>query len=215
MGCAPSRATGVEPSSVKGGEMGAAGANGGSRQGSLHRQDSGHSSVGSKQRRSGLRGRNGPATAGNSNQQSNGVHHPLGGSSAPTSDPRWIQLWRTHQELLLDPADVHATMEACMARMTNQLSVAEMTFLQRKVRSVVRSCNSFPSHEKSRMTNILRSNHSTHGSQEVETKMIAEKFHLLSNHAVRKILPRLPSAPADHSLGKPVESNGVTNGTKG
>lgn len=92
-----------------------------------------------------------------------------------------------------------------MARVTNKLGVTEITFLQRKVRSIVRASNQ--SQEKgTRMTNILRSN--TTSSQEQEIKAIAEKYHLLSSHVVRKVLPKLP-VPAGAAFEEPI--NGMAN----
>jgi hypothetical protein len=186
MGCTPSRPTGVEPASLHGGETNPT-SNGG-RQIPI-RQDSGRSNASSK-RRGQRRPGSGAFSPGNSSRHDSNSYIPQNGvhTLSPTSDPRWIHIWQTHQDLLLDPADVHATMEASMARVTNKLSVTEITFLQRKVRSIVRASNM--SQEKGNRINILRGNASS--SQEQEIKSIAEKYHLLSSHVVRKVLPNLP-----------------------
>jgi hypothetical protein len=186
MGCAPSRPTGVEPAAINGGETTTPASNGG-RQTPI-RQDSGRSNASSKRR--GRRKESGAISLGNSSRHDSNHQLPLNGghSISPTSDPRWIHLWQTHQDLLLDPADLHATMEACMARVTNKLSVTEITFLQRKVRSIVRASNQ-SQHNGTRI-NILRS--TANSSQEQEIKTIAEKYHLLSSHVVRRVLPNLP-----------------------
>lgn len=220
MGCTSSQPTGVEPlhtAASKGGEPNVAPTN---RRQSFGRQDSGRSNASSKLRG---RGRGSAAVGGGGGSVSGSLHGNgytvttstqmttmNGGGEdhatdvSPTSDPRWIQLWQTHQELLLDPADVHATMEACMSKVTNRLSATEVTFLQRKVRSIVRACSksneSNPANR--RVSNILRSSSTI--SQEQETKLVAEKYHLLSNHVVRKVLPRLPT----------IESSATTTGSQ-
>lgn len=193
MGCAPSQPKSVEPLNGKNGDSLSSPASDGGRQ-TLKRQDSGRSNGSSKRRG---RARGGPIIAPNTSQHSNANGHAINGehqspaSVAPASDPRWIRLWQSHQELLLDPADIHATMEACMARVTNRFSVTEITFLQRKIRSIVRASHQLSQDQKhSRVTNILRS--SANSSQEQETILAAEKHHLLSNHVVRKFLPKLP-----------------------
>jgi hypothetical protein len=118
-----------------------------------------------------------------SNDHQNGVQDAR---VSPTSDHRYIELWKTHQNLLLDPADVHATMEACMSRMTNTLSPTQVTFLQRKARSVIRASNQ-PQEKAGRM---FRGGSSA--SLEQEIKSIADRYHLLSRHVVRKVLPKSP-----------------------
>ena len=115
-----------------------------------------------------------------------GVESPSS-STAGASDPRWIQLWKSHQPLLLDPADVHAAIDDCMARTTNKLSATEITFLQRKVRGIVRSFT-----QQESKTRIRLKANST-ASQEQETKVVAEKYHLLSNHVLKKVLPTSPT----------------------
>ena len=70
-----------------------------------------------------------------------------------------------------------------MAKCTNKLSATQLTFLQRKVRAVVRS-----STQQEGKTRLRLKSNTTH--QEQETKAIADKFHLLSNHVVKKVLPK-------------------------
>lgn len=211
MGCTPSRPTGVEPDHVAGGAVGPAAISSSMTNGGRQpppRQDSGRSNASSKrmagQRRRGSNASNTAAAATNGSNNNNSrhdasYHHHLAQNGVgtitivPTSDPRWIHLWKTHQDLLLDPADVHATMEASMARITNKLTVTEITFLQRKVRSIVRASNQFPEIKGTRMPSLLRSSSANSNvTQDQEIKTIAEKFHLLSSHVVRKILPNLP-----------------------
>jgi hypothetical protein len=53
-------------------------------------------------------------------------------------DPQWQELWLANKDLLLDPADVHATLQDLMANSINQFSDTEIVFLQRRVRSIIR-----------------------------------------------------------------------------
>jgi hypothetical protein len=95
------------------------------------------------------------------------------------SDPHWKALWNVLHSHLLDPVDVHATIEDLMARTTNRLSATEITFLQRRVRNIVRATQSVT---KKRIS-IASNNESTEG------RVIAERYHLLNKHVVKKILP--------------------------
>lgn len=165
------------------------------------RQDSVHSlrSNGSS-RRSGTKKGSTPLLlndAGLNHRQNGGTNGEL---PPPSSGYRYLELWKTHQQLLLDPADIHATMEACMARMTNALSPTQVTFLQRKVRSIVRASSQSQEKAGSRM---FRGG--SNASQEQETKAIADKYHLLTKHVVRKVLPKqlIPPGETDqHDQGK-------------
>ncbi len=193
MGCGPS-----QPKAAASGSATNSVVNGGRQP--PKRTDSARSN-GSTMRRGGQRKTGATTTSPRNGEQVNGDHSVV----APTTNPQWIYLWETHKDLLQDPADMHAAIEACMARITNKLSVTEITFLQRKVRSIVRASTN--TQEKgARMTSILRSNPNL--SQEQETKTIAEKYHLLSNHVVKKVLPKLPVSAA-RALQEPIES---TNG---
>ena len=96
-----------------------------------------------------------------------------------TSDLHWKALWNALHSHLLDPVDVHATIEDLMARTTNRLSATEITFLQRRVRNIVRSTQSTT---KKRIS-IASTKEFTEG------RAIAERYHLLNKHIVKKILP--------------------------
>ena len=132
------------------------------------------------------------------------TNHVKDGNLPPTSDYRYLELWKAHQSVLVDPSDIHSAMEGCMSRMTNTLSPTQVTFLQRKVRSVVRS--SILSHEKG--NRMFRG--TSNPSLEQETKFIADKFHLLSRHAVRKVLPK-SSIPGDT---EPQDPNGDSDNSQ-
>ena len=116
------------------------------------------------------------------------------------NDQQWNQLWMAHKKMLLDPADVHATLQDLMANATNRLSDAELLFLQRKVRSIVRqshiqSDQQTPNGSKKKK-NKKSSGTDLHASgilQEViETSTIAKEHHLLTAHVLRKLLPEAP-----------------------
>lgn len=96
-----------------------------------------------------------------------------------SSDLHWKALWNALHSHLLDPVDVHATIEDLMARTTNRLSATEITFLQRRVRNIVRSTQS-----------TTKKRISLSSTKEfTEGRAIAERYHLLNKHMVKKILP--------------------------
>ena len=196
MGCAPSHPKRIESKVASDASI-----NGGGARQPLKRTDSGRSNS-SSLRRPPQRKTSMTAATPNNGFHRNGHESVL----FPTSDSRWTHLWETHKDLLLDPADMHSAMESCMSNITNKLSVTEITFLQRKVRSIVRQSTNNPE-KAARMTNILRTSNPTM-SHEQEAKAIAERYHLLSNHVVKKVLPKLPS-PAGAALQ---ETNDTING---
>jgi hypothetical protein len=104
------------------------------------------------------------------------------------NNPQWKAIWERLHPLLLDPADVHATMEDLISRTTNKLSATELTFLQRKVRSVIRSLSlskSIAPQTKNMMGRIRSQN----ASEETEGRAVAERYHLLNSHVIKKVLP--------------------------
>ncbi len=119
----------------------------------------------------------------------------------PDNDPQWNQLWLAHKDMLLDPADVHATLQDLMANTTNRLSDAELLFLQRKVRSIVRQshlqtdqqANGNGSKKKKTKRNSNNDLHASGILQELlETSAVAKEHHLLTAHVLRKVLPQPP-----------------------
>ena len=175
MGCAPSQPTGVDPF------MDASP----STLPPTKRQDSMHSV---KSNGSAIQRKGGPTRKVQTPVDGTGLNgHNSSvkvGNFSAMSDHRYLELWKAHQSVLLDPSDIHSAMEGCMSRMTNTLSPTQVTFLQRKVRSVIRS--SILSQEKG--NRMFRG--TSNPSPEQETKFIADKFHLLSRQAVRKVLPK-------------------------
>jgi hypothetical protein len=117
------------------------------------------------------------ATENGTNVKTNGTGKQVAVHNA--SDLHWKALWNALHSHLLDPVDVHATIEDLMARTTNRLSATEITFLQRRVRNVVRSTQS----ATKKRINISSTKEFTEG------RVIAERYHLLNKHIVKKILP--------------------------
>jgi hypothetical protein len=99
-------------------------------------------------------------------------------------DKNWAALWNAHHTMLLDPADIHSTIEDLMARATNNLSPSEITLIQRKVRKVIRKVNDEGGKKKGLLAKSSSSN-----ALEQESRVIADRNHLLSNQVVQQILP--------------------------
>lgn len=118
-------------------------------------------------------------------------------------DPRWEEVWGALHPYLLDPADVPAVMAELVSSTINKLSPTEVTFLQRRVRNVVGRLP--PGQDKSKMMGRVFSN----TSAEVESRGIVEKYHLLDEHVVRKVLAGSPllqstGATLDRRLADPI-----------
>lgn len=148
--------------------------------------------------------KNGGSSSGNSNlhSKSNGSTPSTSSASSTNSDPRWSRMWESLHPKLLDPADVHSAIEDLMARVTNKLSATELTFLQRKVRSVIRLATTKTNAREGKMMGRILNNNTS----ETEGRTIAERYRLLSNHVVKKILPSASCFP----IRTPSSSPGVS-----
>ena len=139
-----------------------------------------------------------PTTAG-----PKGSHADNNGSA----DLQWKELWWSHKDILLDPADVHATLQDLMANATNRFSDTELLFLQRRVRSIVRQSrlqteqqigsNGGKNRKKGRLRDSgssgnLSSMTSTLLQKLLDTTTVAKNRHLLTPHVLRKALPPPP-----------------------
>mmetsp|Transcript_379 Transcript_379/g.800 ORF Transcript_379/g.800 Transcript_379/m.800 type:complete len:2158 (-) Transcript_379:142-6615(-) len=121
-------------------------------------------------------------------------------SSSIPDDPQWQELWLAHKDMLLDPADVHATLQDLMATCTNRFSDVELVFLQRRIRSIVRQSHlqseqQLGGNSNKKKKNTRRTSGSDHSNplQELlETHGVAKNHHLLTAHVLRKILPQPP-----------------------
>ena len=96
-----------------------------------------------------------------------------------TSESQWKALWETHSPLLVDPQDVAAVMDGLMNRIVNQLSPVEVTLLQRRIRSAVRSLPN-PG-DQSKMGRVFSS---SANMVETEAKNVATSQHLLTEYVV-------------------------------
>ena len=145
--------------------------------------------------------KNGSNSGGNSNLHSktNGAASSLSKAPSVNADPRWTRMWESLHPKLLDPADVHSAVEDLMARVTNKLSATELTFLQRKVRSVMRLATTKTNAREGKMMGRILNNN-TH---ETEGRAIAERYHLLNHHVVKKILPSSSCIPIRTSSSSP------------
>lgn len=158
-----------------------------------------------------------PTTSENAQPTANGVANGVGPHSSgngttetrknaprkhrPDNDPQWNQLWLAYKDMLLDPADVHATLQDLMANATNRLSDAEILFLQRKVRSIVRQSHLQTDQQSSGNGGKKKKTKRTSGTDLVatgmlqellETSTVAKEHHLLTAHVLRKVLPQPP-----------------------
>jgi len=116
-------------------------------------------------------------------------------------DPQWRELWLANKDILLDPADVHATLQDLMADATNRLSDTELLFLQRRVRSTVRqsqlmteqqfSSNGGKNRKKTRRSSGTNPGNSS-GNEFHDTNRIAKNHHLLNAHVLKKVLSKPP-----------------------
>ena len=108
------------------------------------------------------------STTGSSVASADGSSTAASSITAGYVDPRWTNLWQKLHPFLLDPADVHSTIDELMGRVINRLSATEVTFLQRKVRSVT---------------------HAQHDKQLTPGGGLPRKSLLLSQDEIKQILP--------------------------
>jgi hypothetical protein len=137
------------------------------------------------------------------------------------NDPQWKELWTQYKDSLMDPADVHATLQDLMSTMTNKLSDTELLFLQRRVRNAVR-LSQRPSENtatnkgggggrKGGRKNSMNSTASTSSTSSTslfhdrqETKTVVKNYHLLTPYVLRKVLPAPPTPLAEIHHNKPL-----------
>lgn len=122
--------------------------------------------------------------AGNASSANTAPSLPKG-----SDDVHWNRLWDAHRDFLLDPADVHSTIEDLMARACNKLSPAELTLIQRKVRKVLRKTGT----QDAKKGNLFGKSSSL-SALDQENRVIAERYHLLTNNAIQQILPTITLA---------------------
>lgn len=139
-----------------------------------------------------------PAQNGTSTPQS--AYLPSATQSSPAAagveDPQWKELWLAYKDMLLDPADVHATLQDLMANATNRLSDVELLFLQRRVRSTVRQSQMYTEQQSggngSKTRKSKRRGSGSSGSGPKDTYSIAKNHHLLTASVLNTVLPQPP-----------------------
>lgn len=124
-------------------------------------------------------------------KQTNGVRR--------SEDAQWTALWKSHHTLLLDPADVHSTIEDLMAIAINKLSPSEITFIQRKVRKVIRNSNFQETKKSKRLVKSSSTNNLDQNARDV-----AERHHLLTKQVIQQVLPSVN--PIEGSSVNPIEA---------
>ena len=133
----------------------------------------------------------------NNSSSSNSTKKPIGVKS--NADAQWTSLWNSHRQLLLDPADVHSTIEDLMGRATNKLSPSEVTFIQRKVRKVIAKSNIPDAKKSKRMVKSASSN-----AFDQDARGVADRHHLLTNYVIQQVLPSV--TPIEGSSVNPFEA---------
>lgn len=117
-----------------------------------------------------------------SKQQQHNIISPAQPSSPrPTIESQWKFLWETHSPFLLDPADVHSVLDSLVCKTVNRLSPVEVTLIQRHVRSMVKTLAA-----SSKPRTVFNS------KAETEGYAVVERFHLLNEALINKILPQSP-----------------------
>eukprot|EP00980_Cylindrotheca_fusiformis_P029913 scaffold24028_cov152-Cylindrotheca_fusiformis.AAC.4 len=138
-----------------------------------------------------------PRSPAQTNNSENGVGPSTTaapGAANDSSDAHWNRLWEAHRNFMLDPADIHSTIEDLMARSTNKLIPAELTFIQRKVRKVLRRNGT----QDAKKANLFGKT-SNASALDQENRFLAERYHLLTNNAIQQVLPTI-SLPESSSV---------------
>ena len=143
-------------------------------------------------------------------------HKNLKQSKPSPIESQWKSLWESQSGALMDPADAHVVMDDLMRRHINLLSATEITFIQRRVRSVV---GSLPAGSNSKngssggvmgrfssLGSNLTNNNSQRQQTESEAKDIAWRLHLFSKHViVNRILRPIMTTATIHTSADAME----------
>ena len=105
-------------------------------------------------------------------------------SSIATVEQQWKYLWKTQSQHLLDPADVVSCLGALQSQVTNRLSPSEITFIQRRVRSILRSIASQPA--PSKMGRVFSTSQNANNFKS-DARALAQQQHLLNFNVIRKL----------------------------
>lgn len=109
-------------------------------------------------------------------------------------ESQWRYLWDTFGRKIVDPADVHAVLDNLQSGHVNKLSAVEITFLQRKVRAVVKSLANC---QQTKIENPTTNNNTSTNEQQrakqrsdaIKAVSLAEKHHVLNETVLLQLLP--------------------------
>ena len=143
-----------------------------------------------------------------------GSHASGGGPIPPPQSPtssgsqyvsqlegQWKFLWETQSRYIVDPADVSSVMDHLMDQQINKLSVIQLLFLQRTVRTTVKQLTTTPASSTSNgsggsstasgtiLMNGSSNNSNHHSKLELEAKTLVDKHHVLNDIVLQRILP--------------------------
>mmetsp|Transcript_29230 Transcript_29230/g.44202 ORF Transcript_29230/g.44202 Transcript_29230/m.44202 type:complete len:2074 (+) Transcript_29230:226-6447(+) len=132
-------------------------------------------------------------------------------------DTAWRHVWDSLQSHILDPCDVRAVIESCMAQYINLLTNSEMLLLQRRVRNVVRllpRLNSQNATQKLMMNRFVKNavtyaNGHSNGndmSNLMESRATIEKFHQVDEATFKRIFRAGNVLKGDVEFVDPLES---------
>ena len=116
---------------------------------------------------------------------------------------------------LLDPADVPSCLDMLRSRLTNRLSATEVTFVQRRLRTLLKqmetSSTVTPSNNK--FVSRVFSSTSATAKAEAEAFQLAQQQHLLSLHVISKLWKLVPHSSGMHSTTTTSTNNNNNNNT--
>ena len=105
-----------------------------------------------------------------------------------TKDGAWSRIWESQQQNIVDPFDVHAVLNDCMACQINKLASTEITLLQRRIRQVVAALpKSNPQLSTHKMMNRFINGTSKQNDEQLESKSVVEKYHQLDELTFKRI----------------------------
>ncbi|KAL7572519.1 hypothetical protein ACA910_000343 [Epithemia clementina (nom. ined.)] len=134
--------------------------------------------------------------------------------SIVTVEQQWQYLWQTQSPYLLDPADVPSCLGMLRSRLTNRLSSTEVTFVQRRVRTLLKqmATNASQQSASNKLVGRVFSATSATVKAEADTVQLAQQQHLLSAHILQKLWKNVPASPL---VGPSSSSGNSTNGKSG
>ena len=137
-------------------------------------------------------------------------------SSSPivTVEQQWNYLWETQSPLLLDPADVSSCLGMLRSRITNLLSSAEVTFVQRRLRTLMKQMSTNAAQQSTSKMVMGRVFSATSATAKVEADalQLAQQQHLLTAHVLHKLWRT--SSSSSSSSPSMMQQRGGAGGTE-